>query len=69
MLVSAMSVLVVAQSCSEIPEGLMNNPVLNSVTCLETFGKVRLGDGDGQTYFLPTENNNKQKLKNLIQKF
>ena len=27
MLLSAMSVLVVAQSSSEIPEGLMNNPV------------------------------------------
>ena len=32
MLLSAVSVLVVAQSSSEIPEGLMNNPVfqLNS---------------------------------------
>ena len=28
MLISAVSVLVVAQSSSEIPEGLMNNPVL-----------------------------------------
>ena len=28
MLLSAASVLVVAQSSSEIPEGLMNNPVL-----------------------------------------
>ena len=27
MLLSAMSVLVIAQSSSEIPEGLMNNPV------------------------------------------
>jgi len=27
MLVSAVSVLVVAQSSSEVPEGLMNNPV------------------------------------------
>ena len=27
MLLSAVSVLVVVQSCSEIPEGLMNNPV------------------------------------------
>ena len=27
MLLSAVSVLVVAQSSSEIPEGLMNNPV------------------------------------------
>jgi hypothetical protein len=30
MLLSAVSVLVVAQSSSEIPEGLMNNPVLTS---------------------------------------
>ena len=29
-LLSAVSVLVVAQSSSEIPEGLMNNPVLSS---------------------------------------
>jgi len=28
MLLAAVSVLVVAQSSSEIPEGLMNNPVL-----------------------------------------
>ena len=37
MLLSAVSVLVVAQSSSEIPEGLMNNPVLlalnKQVTC------------------------------------
>ena len=33
MLLSAVSVLVVAQSSSEIPEGLMNNPVYyNSVS-------------------------------------
>ena len=31
MLLSAVSVLVVAQSSSEIPEGLMNNPVLLSL--------------------------------------
>ena len=30
MLLSAVSVLVVAQSSSEIPEGLMNNPVLSA---------------------------------------
>jgi len=29
MLLSAVSILVVAQSSSEIPEGLMNNPVLH----------------------------------------
>ena len=31
MLLSAVSVLVVAQSSSEIPEGLMNNPVLRLI--------------------------------------
>ena len=37
MLLSAMSVLVVVQSSSEIPEGLMNNPVLSycEYICLE----------------------------------
>ena len=30
MLLSAVSVLVVAQSSSENPEGLMNNPVVNA---------------------------------------
>ena len=33
MLLSAVSVLVVAQSSSEIPEGLTNNPVLCTVIC------------------------------------
>ena len=32
MLISAVSVLVVAQSSSEFPEGLMNNPVYLSIT-------------------------------------
>jgi hypothetical protein len=32
MLLSAVSVLVVAQSSSEIPEGLMNNPVFNIIS-------------------------------------
>ena len=31
MLLSAVSVLVVAQSSSEIPEGLMNNPVYSDM--------------------------------------
>ena len=35
MLLSAVSVLVVAQSSSEIPEGLMNNPVLCDRQILE----------------------------------
>ena len=34
MLLSAVSVLVVAQSSSEIPEGLMNNPVYENVILL-----------------------------------
>ena len=36
MLISAVSVLVVAQSSSEIPEGLMNNPVVLSMLNLDT---------------------------------
>ena len=32
MLISAVTVLVVAQSISEIPEGLMNNPVFRTTT-------------------------------------
>ena len=31
MLLSAVSVLVVAQSSSEFPEGLVNNPVVDSI--------------------------------------
>ena len=38
MLLSAVSVLVVAQSSSEIPKGLMNNPVYPSVG-LTVYGK------------------------------
>ena len=38
MLLSAVSVLVVAQSSSEIPEGLMNNPVYTSP------GRLIVGD-------------------------
>jgi len=37
MLLSAVSVLVVAQSSSEIPEGLMNNPVYLYVYLYNTF--------------------------------
>ena len=40
MLLSAVSVLVVAQSSSEIPEGLMNNPVYNVNMTLSTTGNV-----------------------------
>ena len=35
MLLSAVSVLVVAQSISEIPEGLMNNPVFQVLITIE----------------------------------
>ena len=52
MLLSAVSVLVVAQSSSEIPEGLMNNPVLQvlrlfliHVILEETSIQFRNGDG------------------------
>ena len=37
MLLSAMSVLVVAQSSSEVPEGLMNNPVCGRGNKLAVF--------------------------------
>ena len=37
MLLSAVSVLVVAQSSSEIPEGLMNNPVCPSQSNCNTY--------------------------------
>jgi len=37
MLLSAVSVLVVAQSSSEIPEGLMNNPVYILIHAHTTF--------------------------------
>jgi len=35
MLLSAVFVLVVAQSCSDIPEGLMNNPVYHDARSSE----------------------------------
>jgi hypothetical protein len=37
MLLSAVSVLVVAQSSSEIPEGLMNNPVVIQVLVINIY--------------------------------
>ena len=49
MLLSAVSVLVVAQSSSEIPEGLMNNPVcvlIFSTTLSETFLILRRAELD-----------------------
>src|SRR5215510_6938839 len=55
MLLSAVSVLVVAQSSSEIPEGLLNNPVYTVFTCIiyalffsslaaEKLGRVKYAD-------------------------
>jgi hypothetical protein len=35
MLLSAVSVLVIVLQSPEIPEGLMNNPVLYGITCLD----------------------------------
>ena len=50
MLLSAVSVLVVAQSSSEIPEGLMNNPVflkIRAVGKAKTLPETRgLGNHD-----------------------
>jgi len=42
MLLSAVSVLVVAQSSSEIPEGLMNNPVYRLKICLLSYLAVKM---------------------------
>ena len=44
MLLSAVSVLVVAQSSSEIPEGLMNNPVLPVQAWVEEMSAPLLHD-------------------------
>ena len=54
MLLSAVSVLVVAQSSSEIPEGLMNNPVFNVVQYSIFIHKVnaRYLKFDSRTYFI-----------------
>ena len=45
MLLSALSVLVVAQSSSEIPEGLMNNPVCSNRNVVHYFGDFCLRVG------------------------
>ena len=42
MLLSAVSVFVVAQSSSEFPEGLMNNPVFSGIQSSVTFLVTRL---------------------------
>jgi len=49
MLLSAVSVLVVAQSSSEVPEGLMNNPVLiNSYKEKEEGREEKSHDGQSE---------------------
>ena len=42
MLLSAVSVLIVAQSSSEFPEGLMNNPVYRGMSGMQGGMKFRL---------------------------
>ena len=41
MLLSTVSVLVVAQSSSEVPEGLMNNPVLLQEKAIAAVGSTQ----------------------------
>ena len=48
MLLSAVSVLVVAQSIFEIPEGLMNNPVYQWMDCVGYLYRVGLERGSGR---------------------
>jgi len=42
MLLSAVSVLVVAQSSSEIPEGFMNNPVYNATQRIYIYSNLHI---------------------------
>ena len=42
MLLSAVSVLVVVQSISEIPEGLMNNPVYSAENAISSIELIAL---------------------------
>ena len=55
MLLSAVSVLVVVQSSSEIPEGLMNNPVLSRQLNWEKLGgrQERYGRSTGNINHAP----------------
>ena len=46
MLLSAVSVLVVAQSSSEIPEGLMNNPVVTGLRAGRSGDRMPAGARD-----------------------
>jgi len=45
MLLSALSFLVVVQSSSEVPEGLMNNPVYLDVCIKDNVSSIILGGG------------------------
>ena len=60
MLLSAVSVLVAAQSSSEIPEGLMNNPVccvlLNPESILLTFNFINTTGCPPQKYLYLLDN-------------
>ena len=58
MLLSAVYVLVVAQSSSKFPEGLMNNPVLSSLVAVERI-----------TSQLPQEVHGSQRLAALVKPF
>ena len=49
MLLSAVSVLVVAQSSSEIPEGLMNNPVYQNTAALTHVSRLSVATSTLQT--------------------
>jgi len=55
MLLSALSFLVVAQSSSEVPEGLMNNPVLIAMAFITSSGlflhtQLKLGNVTERDY-------------------
>jgi len=50
MLLSAVSVLVVAQSSSEVPEELMNNPVQVKITARLRQGKPEVLGGVGRLF-------------------
>ena len=65
MLLSAVSVLVVAQSSSEIPEGLMNNPVF-TVICQESLkSEDVITDTDSLTVCLEVQRHAADACANL----
>ena len=65
MLLSALSFLVVEQSSSEVPEGLMNNPVLLGDTCKQRFSlrphqfHAETKVNNGMTYYVKAHDNNR----------